>query len=216
MTMIAEHYNNKGDSTQAFIEIEKWREDYPEWQQNRVAMKMYNEGHINEAINIYRDIIRNNPAYGAAYSNLALAYMKIKNLDSANVYLEIAEGMNSYNHRVLANRGMYLVYKGNYNKAEEYFERALKRDSLISTAIVGLLYVYKARNDMDNYFDYLSRVVWYNETPVEYSRELGEYYLNLGNYKDAALVFKDAIKNKGLDSLYVDNLKGKYPQLKIE
>ncbi len=216
MTMIAEHYNNKGDSTQAFIEIEKWREDYPEWQQNRVAMKMYGEGHINEAINIYRDIIRNNPVYGAAYSNLALAYMKIKNLDSANVYLGIAEGMNPYNHRILANRGMYLVYKGNYNKAEEYFERALERDSSISTALIGLLYVYRMRNDRDKYLDYLSRVVWYNETPVVFSKELGEYYLNLGNYNDAALVFKDAIKNKGLDSLYVDSLKGKYMQLKIE
>ncbi|MFH2050030.1 MAG: hypothetical protein ABIJ12_11345 [bacterium] len=216
MTIIAEHYNNKGDSTQALIEIEKWREDYPEWQQNQVAMKMFNEGYVNEAINIYRDIIRINPIYPAAYGNLGLAYMKQMNLDSAKIYLEIAEGMNPYNHRVLANLGMYHYYYENYSKAEEYFERALERDSLISTAIIGLLNLYKKINERDKYYEYLSRVVWYKEAPVECSREMGKYYLNLGNYKDAALVFEDAIKYKGLDSLYVDSLKEKYPQLKIE
>ena len=91
MTMVVDHYNKKGDSTQAFIEIEKWRENYPEWQQNRIAMKMTNDGYVNDAINIYKDIIRTNPVYAAAYCNLGLSYMKQKNLDSAGLYLEIAE-----------------------------------------------------------------------------------------------------------------------------
>ena len=216
MTMVVDHYNKKGDSTQAFIEIEKWRENYPEWQQNRIAMKMTNDGYVNDAINIYKDIIRTNPVYAAAYCNLGLSYMKQKNLDSAGLYLEIAEGMNPYNHRVLANLGMYHFYKENYSKAEMLFERVLSRDSLISTAIIGLLNVYKMINEREKYYEYLTRVVWYKEAPLEYSMEMGEYYLSLGNFNDAARVFNDAIKNKGLDSLYIKSLKTKYPQLKIE
>lgn len=216
MTMLVEHYTKDGDTVQVSIEIEKWRVNYPEWQQNRIAMKMTNDGYINEAINIYKDIIRINPIYSAAYCNLGLSYMKQMNLDSAGVYLGIAEGMNPYNHRVLANLGMYHFYKENYSKAEKLFKRALDRDTLISTAVIGLLNVYKMRNEREKYYKYLSRVVWYKEASLEYSKEMGEYYLSLGNFDDAARVYNDAIKNKGLDSLYIKNLKAKYPQLKIE
>ncbi len=216
MTMLAEHYNKKGDTVQASIEIAKWKTDYPEWRKNRVAMKMYNEGHIKEAIILYREIISTNPAYAASYSNLGLAFMKSRQLDSAMLYLEISEGMNPYNHRVLANLGMCHFYKENYIIAEELFERALARDSLISTAVIGLLNVYKMINEREKFYQYLARVVWYKDAPLEYSREMGEYYLMLGNFNDAARVFNDAIINKGLDSIYINDLKEKYPQLRLE
>jgi len=216
MSMLADHYNKLGDTAQAAIEIERWREEYPEWQQNRVAMKMSNEGYIDESINIYKDIIKNNPIYPAAYSNLGLAYMKLMNLDSAGVYLEIAQGMNPYNHRVLANLGMYHFHKKNYTKAEELFERALERDSLISTAVIGMLNTYKMKNEREKFYKYLTRVVWYKEAPVEYSKEMAEYYLSQGNYIDAGRVLGFAVKYKGLDSMYINNIKLKYPQLKIE
>lgn len=44
-------------------------------------------------------------------------------------------------------------------------------------------------------------------------KSLGDYYLSLGAYDDAARAYEKALE-KGFDSAYVDSLRNRYPQLK--
>jgi len=214
MSLIVTHYQDRGDAAQAQAEYATWAEIYPEFQKNRTGLQYLKEGRFAEALALFRETIAINPAFIAGYSNVGAAYSQQKNNDSARVYLEIARAMNPYNPVVMTDYGQVLWRLGRHDDAAKLFLRALTIDSTLDQATFGLMGYYSELGDRENYFAYLARTVVLKDAPSGTLRELGEYYLQTGEWGKAREIFTEAI-GKGLDTAYVRTLRERFPQLTL-
>ena len=210
--LLLDYYQKAGDSAQADEEYKNWQKSFPELQINRDGFKLIVSGQYRAAIEHYRHVIKLNPIFPAAYANIGRAMLELKQYDSAIAYLEIARGMNPYTPRVAYDYGFALFSLGHYDRAEKALLGALSVDSTIKRALLGLMEISKRQGKRDQYFYYLAKTVALRDAPIAPLKELGVYYLSKGNYIRAREIFSEALK-KGLDSTYIDSLRGRFPQL---
>ena len=93
-----------------------------------IASDLFIEGEFDEALEIYKDMLKNDPNDLSALQNIAISYKHMGNYDKA---FEIYDGIFSINpnHSAsLNNCGNLYMQIGNYQKAIEHYEKALEVD----------------------------------------------------------------------------------------
>jgi len=106
---------------------------------NNIGYYKVMSGEYESSINDFKLSIKYNPNYGYANDNLAFALIMTDNPDEGKKYL--AKAINTENNdKAYSNRNMALYYqkKGNFNLAEEYFQKAFE----MKTKVDLLSFVY--------------------------------------------------------------------------
>jgi tetratricopeptide (TPR) repeat protein len=174
-----------------------------------------NEGKYIEALKPARTAFYLNPHYWSAYYNLGTTFLKLKELDSAQFYLEIAYGLNPYYAETLAQLGGVHYYKNNYKLAENFFNSSYELDSTVSNAIIGLVWINDYLKEYDVSVSYLTKLYDLKHGDDLIFKQAGDLYLQQMRYDIAAICYNFAL-NRGMDSSYIDKIKTKYPQFKMK
>ena len=211
--LLIDYHRRRGDTLSAQDIIRQRLREFPELQFNAQAQALMNEGRYAEALAPARMAIQLDPVYWSAYHNLGASYYQLKQFDSAEFFLEIANGLNPFNAETLALLGGVQLHKGNYRQAKKYIDRSFHIDSGLENAIVGLVCVHRSIGQFERSFEYLTRLYDLNLVTSDFFREAGDFYLHKGKYGLAAGAYTYAV-DRGLDSSYVDSLRVGFPQLR--
>ena len=87
-------------------------------------MLYYNSGKLNEAEDLFLDLIKNHPEYTEGNYFLGLLYAEQKRYKEAADNLEIAATKSNSNARIYYNLGLLYQYLNNFAKAEESLLKA--------------------------------------------------------------------------------------------
>ncbi|MDH4034087.1 MAG: tetratricopeptide repeat protein [candidate division Zixibacteria bacterium] len=211
-TLLKKYYDRLGDVAAADQAGRQYVTDYPQFVLNRQGIALKDQGKCAEAIEKYRAALELHPTFVAPYANIGMCYLILGQLDSAEVMLRIAVGMNPYNHLVHNTLARTYFEKGNYAAAEGLLLRAHELSPSELEPLVGLVQLYKKTNKLDNWFNYLNQLVARDDAPLVALNELADYHLNHRRYLLAAPLFRRAVP-LGLDSAYLAHLRRNFPQL---
>lgn len=211
-TLLKKYYERRGDAAAAEQAFIRYVADYPQLVLNREGIALKNEGKCAEAIKKYRQAIELHPTFVAAYANIGMCYLSLRQFDSAAVMFQIAAGMNPYNFIVHNSLARTFYELGKYTEAEEALKLARKLSPSKLEPLVGLVQLYKKTNNLDSWLEHLNELVAYDNAPLIALTELAEYHLNHRDFMMAAPLYRRAAR-QGLDSTYLARLQQAYPQL---
>ncbi len=205
-------YRAQGQEQEARKVRVKRRQDFPEEGTYIEANRLMKAGSTRRAAALFTRVVDLNPIYWNAWSALGNCYKNLKEYDSALVCLEIADGLNPYNDSICNRLAWTCFHKGDYGRARRLWLNMLEQDSLLIDPKRGLARLYQVTGDEERYYQYIVRAASRNDAPLDIVKSLGDYYLSLGAYEEAARTYEKALE-KGLDSAYVDSLLSCHPQL---
>lgn len=164
-------------------------------------------------------ITEENMQRATAHYKLGVSYLNENNVQSAFVEFQKALELNPNDKEVLNAIGViYLLKLEDFQKAIDFFQRAIRVDQNFSDGYNNLGFAYEKAgrfNDaIDSYKKALSNPVY--RTAEKAYNNLGRVYYRLGRYDEAIDAYKEAIKRVadfhpsyyGLALCY--NAKGKY------
>jgi len=125
---------------------------------------------------------------------LVLAYVENRNRDSARHHLRRAQDLDSRSARVMAAEAMLFQLEGEYDRAEQSFQRALRRDRSLTSArnnYAAFLYDRGRYEEAFEQFETVSQDLDYNNRPRALMN-LGRSALKLGNEARALSAFEQA------------------------
>lgn len=99
--------------------------DKPEMKHNK-AFYLQNNGRIQEALTLYREIVISNPDYGMAFLNSGVLYLQQDSLDKAYEQFNILAGREPTNANAFFYRGQVHYVKGNLEAAKTDLENTLR------------------------------------------------------------------------------------------
>ena len=131
--------------------VERVRDDGPELQappadERLVRVKeLVQDGRIDEAISLYRDILASNPANLNARNNLGVLYDEMGQPELAIEQFEVAERLAPENVEVLTNFGLARTAMAHYDRAEKLLRRALRLapENTAVRASIGILHFHR-------------------------------------------------------------------------
>jgi Tfp pilus assembly protein PilF len=210
--LLVEYFEKTGDAEAAERELRRKHADHPEIQINDRARELVSQGKFAQAIPYARRAIALSPIYWDAYANLGLCYFQLGRSDSALILMRIADGLNPYNAEVAQVMGGIYFSLGDLKKAEEQFAKCLALDSTQYDALHGLAYLHIRHRELDDSFEYISKLYYHRQRDSAYFRSAGDAYLRHGAFSLAARAYAYAL-DLGLDSAYVEQQQSQYPQL---
>jgi tetratricopeptide (TPR) repeat protein len=123
---LGNYYSNQGDVLNAAKNYKKAIEFdnlfYPA--KSNLAMLYYNSGKLNEAEDLFIDLIKNHPEYIEGNYFLGLLYAEQKRYREAAENLEIAAAKSISNARIYYNLGLLYQYLNDFTKAENSLFKA--------------------------------------------------------------------------------------------
>lgn len=125
---------------------------------------------------------------------LTLAYIENRNRDSARHHLRRAQDLDSRSARVMAAEAMLFQLEGEYDRAEQSFQRALRRDRQLTSArnnYAAFLYERERYDEAYEQFEIVSQDLDYGNRPRALMN-LGRSALQLGNERRAMSAFEQA------------------------
>ncbi|MEW6411157.1 MAG: tetratricopeptide repeat protein [Candidatus Zixiibacteriota bacterium] len=210
--ILVDYYKNLGDTARAEIEYTALVRELPEVGFNNQAEWLVDHGEFARAVPFAQRAIQINPLFWDAYANLGLCYRSAGLLDSAQVMLEIADGLNPYNARVTGELGSVALLRNDLDKAERLFLNALALDSALGDPMFGLVTIYLRTNRVEESFRFVQTQHRHGLRDSTYFRFAGDTYLKRGLFDLAAKSYSFAL-DRGLDSSYVASQRQRFPQL---
>ncbi len=199
--LLVEYYEQKCDSITALATIHERDKRYPEKLLNDNALSLITQGKARQAIPMLERAIAINPVYWSAYVNLSLGHLQLRQIDTALVLLDIANGLNPNNAQILDNMGSALYLKGESNKAKELLLRAIDIDSTQTNALAGVATIYLSEGDVSHSMQYLEKHFSIAKSDYLIYLNFGDQYLDSQQYKAARRAYQMALE-KGMDSSY--------------
>ncbi|HWR82121.1 MAG TPA: tetratricopeptide repeat protein, partial [Candidatus Deferrimicrobium sp.] len=210
--MLGQYYQDRGREEAFQREAKRYERDFPEELTVTEALEQMYAGSYRQAAVLLAEVIEKNPLNWNAWSILGASYTRQKRLDSAMLCLKIADGLNPYNPIIYNNLGWAHFEKGEYEPAQEFWRRALKQDSLLVNALMGLDRTAWQLKNAERPCAHLSRGTTIGDPTVDLLRALGDCFLAYQDYDRARETYDEALR-KGMDSTYFERLTKNFPQL---
>jgi tetratricopeptide (TPR) repeat protein len=134
-------------------------------------MALSREGHIDEAIANYKQAIKIDPSMATTWANTGLAYIWLKQYDSAALYLSVADDLQPYNAVTLHLLGEAHFALGDLAAAESDWKEArrLRPENLDTHR--RLMDLYRQEKRPDAYVDALVRAASIKSAPADLVQE---------------------------------------------
>jgi|GEM_PF-7023113 len=115
----------------------------------RRGKELYDQNRFDDAVTVYKEVIRLKPDNQAAYSNLGSSYFRLQKLDEALQAFRQAVQLNPNDAEARQNLGAGLAAQGNFDDAiKEYLQAiALKPDLAPAHYSLGVLYQEQGNKD---------------------------------------------------------------------
>jgi tetratricopeptide (TPR) repeat protein len=133
------------------------------------ANRQLEEGNLERAREIYRDLLRTNPQYPQANMNLAASFVKSGQLDSAEYYYDRELKANPNSARSLSSLAEISRLKGSYLQAYNYAERALDLKPFFTEVMINYVKAARAASRQDTALERINAIEnEFKENPYYY------------------------------------------------
>ncbi len=154
---------------------------------------------FKEAIEVSRIVLNDDPGAIGAMKQIANCFLRLKQYDSADVYLNAVVKMNPVDIEAFYNLGISMSYQKDYDKARSFIEKAMSLDS--TTTFVGYnnlgFFLKVEQGDYKGSLEYFDKAISLKpDFAFAYSNR-GYAKLMLGDIKAA---FKDVNRSLDLDN----------------
>ncbi len=209
---ISKYYFSKGDSLRGYQEDSLWQRSNRDIIMVAYGKALFDSGKVVQAMSAYRQAIAYDPFEPLPYSNLGHCFIQIGDLDSAEQYLQIAQGLRPSDPMVLANLGFVDYQKGDRRGAERLWLEAAQEDSTKLLPELYLMQLYQTERNKEGYLKYLLRVVEYPDAPPVDLVTGAKYFYQKNDFDKARRLLLRARMN-GLDSTRYLQVLDQYPKL---
>ena len=149
---------------------------------------------LDDAIKIYKSIIKDHPDYTEAKYLLGYFYEeKGMHREAIRIWREILAKNPSHTQTLNALGYLYAEEGIRLGEAERMIKKALKKDPANSAYLDSLGWVYFKKNDYKNAKKYLEKAINGAKDPVIYEH-LGDVYVKLNNIKEAIKCYNEGLK----------------------
>ncbi|MDE1920656.1 MAG: tetratricopeptide repeat protein [Candidatus Omnitrophica bacterium] len=134
------------------------------------AVNDYNDRHFDQAMDLYRKIIKAAPGFAPAYNGMALANQAASGDENKTIeYLKTAVSLDPKLAQAYDNLGRIYYDRQDIDHAQEYFEKALAVDGSLTSASLSLAWIYLlARSKPDVALKYFKMVLPHIQDPKIY------------------------------------------------
>ncbi len=206
-------YEKAGDKEMAQLETQCASAAFPERRLVDSAVVLINKGYTLEAVTYLHRVLQVNPLYADAWLNLGKCYGLLKHHDEAIEFIEIANGLNPYNAVFSNYLGSAYFFGGDYKRAEKALKQSVSLGPSYFEPLFRLIQLYSIQENWRGYYEYFPRFSSLLDASPEALQALGNFHLNRRDYRKAAEVYW-LVSKRGLDTVYIDLLIEKHPQLK--
>ncbi len=213
--LLVNYYEGMGDMAQADEVRRQWNVDFPERVLFWEGYDLKQAGRIDSAMTFFREVIRMNPNYTDAWSNLGECYMRRQANDSAINCFRISLGLNPYESVDYNNLALCYIQQGRYKDAESELLKAYSIAPNQVQVLYNLAAVCRQLRNREKFEEYLVQAVDQPDATAPVLRDLADYYVSRGLFDEAAMRYKQALQ-KGLDTGHVVETMKQFPALKSE
>lgn len=169
------------------------------------AGTLFTQGHIDEAIELYRELIAWRSDFALAYVYLAYVHRQQDDLAAAIELLETAFEKGLRNDMVLVRLGTYLQEAGQIDRAEAVLELAVESypDHMEAWNALGMAYYRQGRRE--DAIQIFRELLEKDRSLVSAHNNLGSVYLGEGELERARVEFERAL---GFDDRTAEALNG--------
>ena len=169
--------------------------------------------HLDDAIRFFKNSIKLDTEYALAHAGLGEAFWEVyekrktpEYVDSARTYLRRAEELNGKLTAIQVMLGRLNTGTGNYETALKHFKNALAIDGKSSSAIRGLASVYDMQGIPQKAEQTYLKAVELKTDYWKGHKDLGEHYLQRGDYPSAIEQFQKVVDILPMNSGAYSNL----------
>ncbi len=184
---IAEAYKNWG-TAYADDKDEKARGHYEE------GKSYLGKGQLGQAIAAFKEALKINPKYAAAYKGLGVAYTQMGQYDEAIANFNEAERINPKDAEVYNNRGIAYKKKDQFDDAIADYTRALEINPKFAGAYFNRGLARHAKEEYDKAIEDFNEAQKFNPEDAGVYNGRGSAYLGLDQYDQALSDFNKALE----------------------
>ncbi|MCP3671090.1 MAG: tetratricopeptide repeat protein [Gammaproteobacteria bacterium] len=204
-------HHNSGDLKRAAKIYQKVLKQAPEHADalHLLGLTAHQAGDQRRAIRLIQKAIAINPKTASYHNSLGEAYRTEGFIDKAKEQYEVALKIEN-NPMFINNLGLVLQHKGEYERAIECFEEAIKKDQSSAAAFNNAGNSFRSLGNYDRAIHAFMQAIRLSpETAMVYNN-LGLTYQDKGQIPKAVLFFKKAIEKDNRYSEAINNLATLY------
>jgi len=213
MWVLDMYYLEEGDTLKHQSLERKRNRMYPEEAVASQGKLLLEQNRYREAYGAAAQVIRLAPNASEGWRQLAACYHAMGRFDSALVALEIADGLNPESYLIQVGLGMGHGAVEDFAKAETYFKRAIRLDSSLFEAYMGLAHAYRGQGNQPEYERILEQAASKSDAEAWLVKDLADIYAARQNWEDAASAYRKALQLGG-DSTRILSTVNRYPELR--
>lgn len=169
-----------------------------------MAMKMF-----EDANKVFNEAIRINDKYISSYNNLGKCYLLQKNRQSSISCFEKALKINPNSKESLNNIASYYSETGSYQKALDYYFRALDKNNHEILYNIAIAYAHLNQDKLSK--EYYDKAMTIDPNDEKLQKNYSMLLLKLQKYKKAWELFEGrlGLQEFNLKNSFIDNIKKK-------
>ena len=166
-----------------------------------IASELFLEGEFDKALEIYENILKNDPNDLSALQNIAISYKHMGNHDRAFEIYDKIFSINPNHSASLNNCGNLYMQIGNYKRAIEYYEKALEIDPNAKNTYANLGSLYQRQEDFEKALNCFNK-----QNDPKYDQSIAECMLAQRMEKELHLFLSNYMKSSEKINLGVSSL----------
>jgi len=171
------------------------------------ARQLDQKNRLEEALVIYREILRIFPYHVSALNNAGAIFAQLySDFKSALECYNAALRTNSKNIESIIGKGSVMARLENPDDAVLYYKKALEFNSQSIDALRGLATAFLLLNQIDDSFDQLELILQQNPDDVDALLNKGVFLAKKGQYDDAVNTTKKILNIQPNHKMAMDNI----------
>ena len=175
---------------------------------NKTAMDLFTQKRLDDAIFIYKRLLKIAPLIDFLHANLGLVYLNKRMLDKALKEFEIAGGLTSENPLIYRLIGNVYRSKGKYDLAMDYYQKALDMESDNPAIYNEIGTLNEKRTQLDDAINNYKKAIELNPNQAETYRNLAHAYLLKGQLKEGFKLYEWRLKCSDYNSRIYREIPG--------
>jgi tetratricopeptide (TPR) repeat protein len=209
---LATFYQERGEYTLAEKLHDEWYKEYPELGMLTKARELRRQNNPRPAIKLLEQAKKRNATNWNVWALMGECYLLTGDFDSALACLRIGDGLNPMHPAIYNNMALAYFYFKDYDRAEELLLQTAEIDRNSLEPVMGLALLYQHQDRTADYMEYADKVIARPDAPLDFIRNLIDFYLTREDYTEASRVIRIGL-TQGLDQESARELKRQYPQL---